>query len=96
MSLENGHTWQIDEIGTVRIKLSNKMVRELKKNLILIGALEVQERRETLGESILKMSSGSLVVLKGIRRNYLYYLKGCAVTKNLTALEHLKSDSTRL
>ena len=42
------------------------------------------------------MSGGSLVVLKGIRCNNLYYLKGSAVTRNLAALEYLDGDSTRL
>ena len=41
------------------------------------------------------MSSGSLIVLKGIRRNNLYYLKGSAVTRNLVASELLKDDSLR-
>ena len=42
------------------------------------------------------MSSGSLVVLKDIRRNNLYYLKDNAVTKNLTESEYLKDDSIKL
>ena len=42
-------------------------VPQLQKNLISIGALEVQDLRGTLGEGVLNMSSGSLVVLKGIR-----------------------------
>ena len=37
-----------------------------------------------------------MVVLKGIRRNNLYYLKGSAVKANLTASEHLKDNSTEL
>jgi len=73
-----------------------RYVPQLQKNLILFGALEVQGLRGTLGESVLKMSSDSLVVLKDIRRNNLYYLKDSSVTKNLAALEHLKDDSTRL
>jgi len=36
------------------------------------------------------MSSGSLVVLKGIRRNNFYYLKGSAFTEDLTVSENLK------
>jgi len=36
------------------------------------------------------MSNGSLVVLKGIRRNNLFYLKGSAITENLATSEHLK------
>jgi len=41
-------------------------VPQLKKNLISVGALEAKGLRGTLGEGILKMFSGSLVVLKGI------------------------------
>jgi len=49
--------------------------------MISIGALEAHDLRGTLGEDILKMFSDSLVVLKGIRRNNLYYLKDSAVTE---------------
>ena len=59
-------------------------------------ALEAQDLRGTLEEGVLKMFRGSLVVLKSIRRNNLYYLKGCAVIGNLTASEYLDDDSIRL
>jgi len=89
-------------MGTVCIKLFDGMmielkdaryVPQLKKNLISVGALEAQGLSGTLGEDILKMSNGSLVFLKGIRRNNLYYLKSSAVIEKLTASEHLKDDS---
>ena len=105
MSLSGGHTCQIEKIGIVRIKLFYAMVRELKdvryipqlkKNLISVGALETQGVRGTLEEGVLKMSSGSLVVLKGVQCNNLYYLNGSAVTENLTASKHLQGDSIRL
>ena len=105
MMFENGHACHIEGIGTVCIKLFNGLVRELKdvryvpklkKNLISFGVLETHGLRETLGESVLKMSSGSFVVLKGIRCNNLYHLKGSAVVRNLTASEYLKDDFTRL
>ena len=95
---------QNEEIGIVRIQLSDEMVRklkdvrnvsQLKKNLISIGALEAQGLRGTLRESVLKMFSGS-VILKGIQRNNLYYSKGSAVTENLASSECLDSDSIRL
>jgi len=85
VSLGDGHTCQIEEIGTVRIKLFNGMIRELKnvryfsqlkKNLIAVGALEAQSLKGTLGESVLKMTSGSLIVLKGIQHNNLHYFEG--------------------
>ena len=52
--------------------------------------------RETLEEGVLKISGGSLVILKGIQRNNLYYLKDNAVTKNLATSKYLDGDSTRL
>jgi len=69
------HTCHIEGECTVRIKMFNGMVRELqdmryvpqlKKKFILVGALEAQGLKETLGKGILKMFSESLVVLKGI------------------------------
>jgi len=99
----DGHSCQIEGMGTVRIKLFDGMVRELKdmryisqlkKNIISVGALEAL--RGTFEKGVLKMFSASLVVLKAIRRNNLYYLKSSAVTENSTALKDLKGDSTRL
>ena len=50
------------------------------ENLISDGALEAEGLRGTLGEGVLMMSTGSLVVLKSIRRNNVYYLMGSIVT----------------
>jgi len=75
MTFDNRHTCQIKDIGTSSVKLFDGMIRELndawyvsqlQKNLISVGALEVQDLRATLGESILKISNGPLVVLKEI------------------------------
>ena len=74
MSFSDGHTCHIEEICTVRIMLFDGVIRKLKdvryvpqlnKNLT-VGALKVQGLRGTLGEGVLKISSGSLIVLKGI------------------------------
>ena len=73
-----------------------RYVPHLKKNLISVGALEAHGLRRTFGEGVFKMPSASLLVMKGIRRNNLYYLKGSAVTENLSASEHSKGDFTRL
>ena len=105
MSFGNRHTCQIEEISTIRIKLFDEMIREMKdvryvtqlqKNLISVGTLKMQGLRGTLGEGVLKISSSLLAVMKSVRRNNLYYLKGSAVTENLSPSEHLKDDSTRL
>jgi len=105
VSFGDGHRYHIERIGTIRIKLTIEMVRELKnvryisqlkKNLIVVRSLETKGLRETLGEGVLKMSNGSLIILKDIQRNNLYYLKSSVVTENLAASECLDGDYTRL
>jgi len=63
LTFSEGHTCQIEGIGTVRIKLFDGIIRELKdvryitqlkKNLISVGALKAHGLRETLGEGVLK------------------------------------------
>ena len=73
-----------------------RYVPQLQKNLISVGALEAHGLRGILGEGVLKMSSGSLVVLNGIRCNNLYYMNDSVVFENFAALEHLKDGTTRL
>jgi len=89
MFMGDDHTCRLVSRGTVRIRMYDGTLRELKevryilsitKNIISVGALEAEGLRRTLGECVLKMSSGSLVVQKSIRRNNLYYLMGSAVT----------------
>jgi len=74
MSIRYDYTCQLVGKGTVRIIVYDETMKELKevryiphkkKNLILIGALQAKSLRGTLGEGVLKMSSGSLVVLEG-------------------------------
>jgi len=73
---------------------SVRYVPSMSKNLISVGALKVEDLRGTLGEGVLKMCSGLMVVLKKIRRNNLYYLKGSPVIGNSMASEQLTADST--
>jgi len=104
VSFSNGHTCRIDRICTIHIKLFDQLVRDLKDvsyvpplmKFISVRVLEAQGLRETLEKGILKMFNGLLVVLKGIRRNNLYYLKGNAIIENLTSSEYLENDSIRL
>ena len=76
MLFDNGHTCQIQGTCTVRIKLFDGMIGELKdvryvpqlqKNTNSVGTLDAQGLRETLEECVLKMFSDSLVVQKRIR-----------------------------
>ena len=81
--------------GIMRELKNVRYIPRMMKNLISVRALEAEGLRETLGESVLKMSSSSLVVLNGIIRNNMYYLMGSAVTK-LASLKQLNDNSTRI
>ena len=83
------HPCNIKGMGTVRIKMEDGIVRELKevryvpqlkRNLISVGALEALGLVISVRDGILKMIKGSMVVMKGVRRDNLYYLKGSTVT----------------
>ena len=79
--------------GTVRVLKEVRYIPSMTKNIISVGVLKAEGLKGTLGEGILKMSSGSLVLLKGIRRN-VYYLMGSVVT-GLASSRQLDGDSTR-
>ena len=79
----------VEGMGTVCIKMDDGIVRELKevryipqlkRNLISVGALEALGLVVSIRDGVLKMTKGSMVVMKGVRRNNLYYLKGSTVT----------------
>ncbi|KAH9794681.1 hypothetical protein KPL71_004983 [Citrus sinensis] len=72
-------------IGIIRLKMFDGMVRELKKvrfvptlkkNLISVGALEAKGYKVTIEDGIMKFTHGAMVILQGVRRHNLYYLKG--------------------
>jgi len=79
----------MEGIGTVQIKMFDKMVRvlkevryvpQVKKNLISVGALEALGHAVSVRDGVLKITRGSMVVMKGVRCNNLYYLMGSTVT----------------
>jgi len=81
--------YNMEGIGTVQIKMFDGMVQKLKevkyvpqfkRNLIAVGALEALGHGVSIRDGILKMTKGSMVVLKGVLRNNLYYLVGSTVT----------------
>ena len=83
------HPCNVEGMGTVRIKMFDGIVRELKevryvpqlkRNLISVGALEALGLIISIRDGVLKIIKGSMVVMKGVHRNNLYYLKGSTVT----------------
>ena len=82
----------IEGIGTVLIKMFNGMVQELKemkyvpqlkKNLILVDDLEALGLEISDRESVLKMLRDSMIVMKAVRSNNLYYLKSNMITRQV-------------
>ena len=72
------------------------MYPQLKRNLIFVGALKTLGFQVSKKDGILKMTKGSMVVLKGVRWNNLYYLKGSTVTGQVATSIDTDDDSTRL
>ena len=65
--------------GIVRELKEVRYVPQLKRGLISVGALEALGLVISVRDGVLKMIKGSMVVMKGVRRNNLYYLKGGTV-----------------
>ena len=66
--------------GIVRELKKVRYVPQLKRNLISVGVLKTLNLMVSIRDGVLKMTKGSMVVMKGVRRNNLYYLKGSTVT----------------
>ncbi|KAK9224543.1 hypothetical protein WN943_009577 [Citrus x changshan-huyou] len=90
-------------IGTIRLKMFDGMVRELKevrfvpalkKNLIFVGALEAKGFKVTIEDGTMKFTLGAMVILQGVRRHNLYYLKGGTTDEANVVEAH--SDTTKL
>ncbi|KAH9671777.1 retrovirus-related pol polyprotein from transposon TNT 1-94-like protein [Citrus sinensis] len=90
-------------IGTIQLKMFDGMVRELKKvrfvpalkkNLISVGALEAKGYKVTIKDGIMKFTHGAMVILQGVRRHNLYYLKGGTTDEANVVEAH--SDTTML
>ncbi|KAH9727059.1 retrovirus-related pol polyprotein from transposon TNT 1-94-like protein [Citrus sinensis] len=90
-------------IGTIRLKMIDGMIRELKevrfvpalkKNLISVGALEAKCYKVTIEDGIMKFTHGAMMILQGLRCHNLYYLKG-GTTDEANFIE-AHSDTTKL
>ena len=60
-----------------------RYVPQLKRNLISIGVLETLGLVASVRDGVLKITKGSMEVMKGVYRNNLYYLKGSTVTSQV-------------
>ena len=73
-----------------------RYVYQLKKNFISVGALKALDLEISRRDGVLKMTRGSMVMLKSVRRSSLYYLKGNTVTGQVMTSIGFDDDCTRL
>ena len=93
-------------IGTVKIRMFDgvvrtlcdvRHVRDLRRNLISIGALCNFGLKCVIEKDSLKITNGSLIVMKGVKAGNLYLLKGTTVVaETASVIDSVDSDSTRL
>ena len=62
--------------GSTRVLTDVRYISKLEKNLISLGTLESKGFTIIMHNGILKVVSGALVMMKGIRRNNLYLYQG--------------------
>ena len=91
--LANNQPCKIAEIGSISLKSHDGSTRvltdvryipKLEKNLISLGTLESKGFTIIMQNGILKVVSGALVVMKGIRRNNLYLYQGSTTVGTTT------------
>jgi len=71
-------------------------IPQLKKNLISVGVLKALGLEISGRDGVFKMFRVSMVVLKGVRHNNFYYLKGNTVTGQVTTSIGSDDDCTWL
>ncbi|KAG8474588.1 hypothetical protein CXB51_031227 [Gossypium anomalum] len=98
----NNASCKIAGVGTIKVKMFDGVVRtlsdiryvpELKRNLISLSTLDSKGYRYTAESGVLKISKGSLVVMKGQRKTAkLYVLQGSTVTGDAVVASSSLSD----
>ncbi|KAG8491014.1 hypothetical protein CXB51_014181 [Gossypium anomalum] len=99
----NNASCKIAGVGTIKVKMFDGVVRtlsdvrhvpELKRNLISLSTLDSKGYRYTVESGVLKISKGSLVVMKGQRKiAKLYVLQGSTVTGDAAVAFSSLSDN---
>ena len=75
--------------GSTRVLTDVRYIPKLEKNLISLGTLESKGFTIIMQNGILKVVSGALVVMKGIRRNNLYLYQGSTAVGTAAAVSEV-------
>jgi len=73
-----------------------RYVPQLKRNLISVGTLKILDLVVSIRDGVLKMIKGSMVVIKIVCQNNLYYLKGSTVTGQVETFISLNDVCTQV
>ena len=101
----NNASCKVIGIGSVRLKMSDGIIRELdnvrhipepKRNLISLSMLDKAGCCIRLESSSLKVIKGSLILMKGVMQHGLYILKGTAITGDAGVVIKQDQDKTLL
>ncbi|WVZ79655.1 hypothetical protein U9M48_027210 [Paspalum notatum var. saurae] len=94
---------QIIGIGSIQIKMHDGIVRtltdvrhipDMTKNLIFLSTLDGKGYKYSGGDGVLKVSKGSLIVMKAdLKSANLYRLRGTTITGDAAVIFNLLSDS---
>jgi hypothetical protein len=90
-------------IGSIQIKMHDGIVRTLadvrhipsmSKNLISLSTLDAKGYKYSGGDGVLKVSKGSLIVMKGeLKSPNLYRLRGTTITGDAAVISNSSSNS---
>ena len=103
----NNATCKIVGIGSVQVRCYDGIVRtitkvhhvpDLKKNLISLGTLDKQGYKYTSEGGTMKVTKGSLVILKAKLEDSLYVLAGSTIVgpENSSTVQLSDDDKARL
>ena len=94
---------QIIGIGSVQIKMHDGIIRtltdvrhilDMRKNLISLSTLDGKGYKYSGGDGVLKVSKGSLIIMKGdLKSANLYHLRDTTITDNVAVISNSLSNS---
>ncbi|KAH9761919.1 Integrase catalytic domain-containing protein [Citrus sinensis] len=90
--LDSGTIQLKNHDGSIQVLTDVRYVPSLKKNLISLGVLESKGLTITLRYGLLKVVAGALTVMKGTRRNNLYYFQGSTVIGSASIVSGKDAD----
>ena len=103
--LGNNKPCKVLGVGSVRIKMFSGMekvlkgvryIPELKRNLISLGMIDDLGYTIKVERGDLKILKGSLIVMKGVKKNGIYSLLGNTVVGSLSTVTDSKINETML